>query len=68
MSYSMPIKQDRNFLSSPITIASFMYGEVFKLFSISDGETFFPPLVIIISFFRSIIFKNSPSYSPTSPV
>ena len=31
------------------------------LFSISEGETFFPPLVIIISLFLSIIFTKSPS-------
>ena len=68
MSYSIPIKADRNFLSSPITIASLIKGDVLILFSISDGDTFFPPLVIIMSFFLSTILRNSPSNSPTSPV
>ena len=68
ISNSIPIKADRNFLSSPITIASFINGEVLMLFSNSDGDTFLPPLVIMMSFFLSTIFRNSPSYSPTSPV
>ena len=68
ISNSIPINADKNLRSSPMTIASLINGDVFILFSISDGETFFPPLVIIISFFRSTIFKNFPSYSPTSPV
>lgn len=61
VSNSIPIRADRNFRLSPITIASLINGETFILFSISDGETFFPPLVIMISFFLSIILINSPS-------
>ena len=68
VSNSMAIKADKNFRLSPITIASLINGEILSLFSISCGDTFFPPLVIIISFFQSIIFRNSPSQTPTSPV
>ena len=46
-----------------VTIHSILavYGISLILFSISEGETFFPPLVIIISLFLSIIFTKSPS-------
>ena len=54
---------------SPITIASLMNGEVFRLFSISEGEMFFPPDVMMMSLIRSTILTWVPStHSPTSPV
>ena len=61
VSNSIPIRTERNFLLSPITIASLTNGDTLILFSISDGETFFPPLVIIISLFLSTILTKSPS-------
>ena len=42
--------------------------DLFKSLSILVGEILSPPGVIIISFFLSVIFKNSPSNSPMSPV
>jgi len=42
--------------------------DLFKSLSILIGEILSPPGVIIISFFLSVIFKNSPSNSPMSPV
>ena len=42
--------------------------DLFKSLSILVGEILSPPGVIIISFFLSVIFKNSPSNSPISPV
>ena len=40
-----------------------------RLFSISDGEIFFPPDVMMMSFIRSTILMWVPStHSPTSPV
>ena len=68
VSNSIETNTDKNFLLSPMTSASLIKGEIFILFSISCGETLSPPGVIIISFFLSTIFKNSPSNSPTSPV
>ena len=68
VSNSIAIKTDKNFLLSPITSASLIKGDIFILFSISCGDTFLPPLVIMMSFFLSIIFRNSPSKTPTSPV
>ena len=54
---------------SPTTIASRTYGEAFSSFSISDGEMFLPPAVMMMSFIRSVIFRCVPStHSPTSPV
>ena len=56
-------------LSSPRTTASLMYGETFSAFSIREGETFFPPAVTMIAFFRSTIRRcPSGSSSATSPV
>ena len=40
---------------SPITTASEMYGENFSWFSISDGVTFLPPAVMMMSFMRSVL-------------
>jgi hypothetical protein len=52
-----------------MTIASLMNGEVFRWFSISDGEMFFPPAVMMMSLMRSTIRTCVPStHSPTSPV
>ncbi len=46
-----------------------MYGEAFSAFSISDGATFLPPAVMMMSFIRSVIRRCVPSTSsPTSPV
>ena len=46
-----------------------MNGEVFRLFSISEGEMFFPPEVMIMCLIRSTILTWVPStHSPTSPV
>jgi hypothetical protein len=40
-----------------------------RRFSISDGETFLPPAVMITSFLRSVIVRWPRSSSvPTSPV
>ena len=50
-------------------MASLMYGETFIRFSISDGERFFPPAVMIMSFLRSVIHKcPCLSMCPISPV
>ena len=50
-------------------MASLMYGEAFSAFSISEGDTFFPPAVMMMSFIRSVIFRCVPSTQvPTSPV
>ncbi len=65
----MPINAVRYFRPSPTTIASLMYGDVLRLFSISDGETFFPPEVMMMCLMRSTILMCVPStHSPTSPV
>jgi hypothetical protein len=46
-----------------------MNGEVLRRFSISDGEMFFPPEVMMMSLMRSTILRYVPStHSPTSPV
>ncbi|MND08560.1 hypothetical protein D3C83_312680 [compost metagenome] len=45
------------------------YGDVLRLFSISDGETFFPPDVMMMCLMRSTIRTCVPStHWPTSPV
>ena len=52
-----------------MTMASLTNGDVFRAFSNSDGEMFFPPDVMMMSFMRSVIFTWVPSiHSPTSPV
>jgi hypothetical protein len=61
-------KATRKGLLSPNTKLCSIYLDLFKSFSIFIGEILSPPGVIIISFFRSVIFKNSPSNSPISPV
>jgi hypothetical protein len=49
--------------------ASLMNGEVLSEFSISDGEMFLPPAVMMMSLIRSTILRCVPStHSPTSPV
>ena len=50
-SSSIIIRHDKNFLLSPITTASDINGLNFNSFSISDGDIFFPPAVMIMSFF-----------------
>ena len=57
VSASMPISATRYLRRSPITIASRTYGETFRRFSISDGETFLPPAVMMMSFLRSVIVR-----------
>ena len=39
------------------TIASLMYGRDLEAFSISDGEMFLPPAVMMMSFMRSVIVR-----------
>ena len=55
VSYSMPISALRYLRPSPMTIASLTYGDVFRLFSISDGEMFLPPDVMMMCLMRSTI-------------
>ena len=65
----MPISAARYLRPSPITIASFTYGDVLRLFSISEGEMFLPPEVMMMCLMRSTIRTWVPStHSPTSPV
>ena len=46
-----------------------MNGEALRLFSISLGEMFLPPAVMMMSLIRSVILTCvSPTHSPTSPV
>ncbi|MEZ5340343.1 MAG: hypothetical protein R2706_02540 [Acidimicrobiales bacterium] len=52
---------------SPITIASLMYGDVFKVFSISDGEMFLPPEVMMMCFIRSTM-RTPASIDPLADV
>ena len=69
VSWSIMTRQERNRRRSPMTTASEMYGENFSWFSISEGVTFLPPAVMMMSFMRSVIFtKPSASMLPTSPV
>jgi hypothetical protein len=65
----MAIRAVRYLRPSPITIASLTYGDVLRLFSISDGEMFLPPDVMMMCLIRSMIFRWVPStQTPTSPV
>jgi hypothetical protein len=65
----MPMSAERNLRPSPMTIASLMKGEVLSEFSISDGEMFLPPEVMMMCLMRSTIRTWVPStHSPTSPV
>ena len=69
VSSSIPMSAERNFRRSPMTMASLTYGDVLRLFSISDGEMFFPPAVMMMCLIRSMIRTWVPStHSPTSPV
>ncbi len=69
VSSSMPMRAVRYLRLSPMTTASLTKGEVFREFSISDGEMFLPPAVMMMSLMRSTIFRCVPStHSPTSPV
>ena len=69
VSGSSMIRHERNRRCSPITTASEMNGENLSWFSISEGVTFLPPAVMMMSFMRSVI-RRKPSLStiPTSPV
>ena len=69
VSWSIMTRQERNLRRSPITTASAMKGENLSWFSISEGVTFLPPAVMMMSFMRSVIrTKPSGSIVPTSPV
>jgi len=65
----MPIKAVKNLRRSPMTMASLTYGDALRLFSISEGEMFLPPEVMMMCLMRSTILTWVPStHSPTSPV
>ena len=57
VSGSIPMSAARYLRRSPMTIASRTYGETLSLFSISDGEMFLPPAVMMMSFLRSVIVR-----------
>src|SRR6202789_1061090 len=57
-----------NFRESPITAAFPTNSSAFSFPSIGCGAMYFPLLVLITSFFRSVIERNPPSYFPISPV
>ena len=63
------MRQERNFLRSPMTTGCATNGSAFRALSIGAGATFLPFELTMISFFRSVIFrKPSPSMTPMSPV
>src|SRR5947207_1997051 len=63
------IRATQYFRLSPMTTAWLTCGCIFSRFSIFCGATYFPPDVLIRSFFRSVIRRNpSASTSPMSPV
>ena len=65
MSESIVINALRYFRLSPITHIWLMYLQVANTFSIAAGAIFFPPAVMIKSFFRPVIRRNpSSSISP----
>ncbi len=69
VSYSMPTRAVRYLRPSPTTIASLTYGDVLSTFSISDGDTFLPPDVMMMCLIRSTMrMCVSSTHSPTSPV
>ncbi|MNI32785.1 hypothetical protein D3C73_867070 [compost metagenome] len=63
------IKAPGNFLFSPKTMTCPINVDSMSLFSMDWGAIYFPPAVLNISFFRSVIFrKPSDVISPISPV
>jgi hypothetical protein len=56
-SYSIWTSAEMKRLPSPTATASWMYGLVFRAFSIFSGEMFFPPEVMMSSFFRPVIHR-----------
>src|SRR5262249_3426222 len=63
------ISAEGNLWPSPITMACSIKEDSFSLFSINWGAMNFPPEVLKISSFLSVIFRKRPStISPISPV